>query len=99
IAESYERIHRSNLVGMGVLPLEFVKGENATKLGLTGNEIFDIKGIKSIEPNGMLEVLAKSKEGNEIKFKVIAKLFSNIEIEYYQNGGILHTVLRNMLSQ
>ena len=99
IAESYERIHRSNLVGMGVLPLEFKKGENAEKLNINGTEVFDIKGIKDMKPGGELEIIARSEEGNEIKFNVIVKLFSNIEIEYYQNGGILHTVLRKMLTE
>ncbi|NHI93636.1 MAG: aconitate hydratase AcnA [Candidatus Lokiarchaeota archaeon] len=97
IAESYERIHRSNLVGMGVLPLEFKKGEDPVKLGLNGTEVFDIKGIKDMKPEGELEIIAKNKEGKEIKFNVIIKLFSNIEIEYYKNGGILHTVLRKIL--
>ena len=99
IAESYERIHRSNLVGMGVLPLQFKEGENADTLGVDGSETFDIKGIKEMIPNGELEVIARNEKGKEIKFKVQVKLFSNIEKEYYQNGGILHTVLRNMLNE
>ncbi len=98
IAESYERIHRSNLVGMGVLPLEFKEGENAQTLGIDGSEIFDIKGIKDMKPNGELEVIVKDEKSIKKKFKVQVKLFSNIEKEYYQNGGILHTVLRNMLN-
>ncbi|MHA1986550.1 MAG: aconitate hydratase AcnA [Promethearchaeota archaeon] len=97
IAESFERIHRSNLVGMGVLPLQFKEGESATNLGLTGEETFSILGIKDIKPLRELNVVARRPNGEELKFKVIARLDTPIDIEYYQNGGILHTVLRNML--
>ena len=97
IAESYERIHRSNLVGMGVLPLQFKKEENAETLGISGEEKFDILGISSISPNKELEIKIKDKKGNEKKFNVIARLDSEIEIEYYKNGGILQTVLRDMI--
>ncbi len=99
IAESFERIHRSNLVGMGVLPLQFKEGESATSLGLTGEETFDIFGIKKIEPLSELDVTARKIDGEELKFKVIARLDTPIDIEYYQNGGILHTVLRNMIKK
>ena len=97
IAESFERIHRSNLVGMGVLPLQFQEGESATSLGLTGEESFNIFGINDIEPLSELNVIARRINGGELKFKVITRLDTPIDIEYYQNGGILHTVLRNML--
>jgi aconitate hydratase len=97
IAESFERIHRSNLVGMGVLPLQFKEGENAEKLGLTGKETFDILGIKDITPGIELTVKAKLENNQEKQFKAISRLDTPIEIEYYKNGGILHTVLRNML--
>ena len=95
IAESFERIHRNNLVGMGVLPLQFMKGDNAAKLGLTGDETFDILGIKDLTPLAKLIVKVKSEKNKETSFKVITRLDTQIEIEYYRNGGILHTVLRS----
>ena len=99
IAESFERIHRSNLVGMGVLPLQFKEGENATSLGLTGEEIFNIFGINDVEPLSELSVIARRTNGEELKFKVITRLDTPIDIEYFQNGGILQTVLRKMLNR
>jgi aconitate hydratase len=99
IAESFERIHRSNLVGMGVLPLQFRIGENAEILGLNGKETYSIVGIKDIKPFSELTVITKNVNGEEIKFNVIVRLDSVIDIEYYQNGGILHTVLRKMLKE
>lgn len=100
IAESYERIHRSNLVGMGVLPLQYKESENAASFGLTGNEIFSITGIADdIRPSKELEVVAKREDGSEIKFNVIARLDSTIEIEYYRHGGILQYVLRQFLEK
>ena len=99
IAESFERIHRSNLVGMRVLPLQFKEGENANTLGLTGKETYEILGIKETVPQGELIVIAKSDDGQEKSFKVIARLDTPVEIEYYRNGGILHTVLRNILKE
>ena len=99
IAESYERIHRSNLVGMGVLPLQYKKGENAESLGLTGKEYFSVTGIEAgLEPAKTLQVQAKTDEGKETTFEVLCRLDSKIEVEYYINGGILHYVLRNFLS-
>ncbi|NHJ38830.1 MAG: aconitate hydratase, partial [Asgard group archaeon] len=98
IAESFERIHRSNLVGMGVLPLEFINGENYQSLGLTGEEIFDIIGIDDLTPKKKLSVIAIRSDGSEIEFKVLTRLDSQVEVDYYRNGGILHTVLRNMIS-
>ncbi len=98
IAESFERIHRSNLVGMGVLPLQYADSQNAEKLGLTGQELFDIEGISKIErPRQELTVRAKKPDGSVTEFKVIARLDIPIEIEYYKNGGILQTVLRELL--
>ncbi|MEQ9362990.1 MAG: aconitate hydratase AcnA [Leptospirales bacterium] len=95
IASSFERIHRSNLVGMGVLPLQFKAGESHESLGLNGKEIFTIRGINdSLKPSQELEVEADSK-----KFKVICRLDTPVEIEYYRNGGILHTVLRKFIKE
>ena len=100
LAESYERIHRSNLVGMGVLPLQYLKGDNAEKLGLTGNESFSITGIaQDIKTLKKVQVIAKKDDGTEIKFDAIARMDSDIEIEYYRNGGILQYVLRHFLEK
>ncbi|MEH6308889.1 aconitate hydratase AcnA [Olivibacter sp. CPCC 100613] len=98
IAESFERIHRSNLVGMGVAPLEFLPGENADILGLTGKETFYIKGLADqLIPHKILEVDVLDEQGKNLSFKVKARFDSAIEIAYYKNGGILHYVLRNFL--
>ncbi len=100
IAESYERIHRSNLVGMGVLPLEYKQGENAKSLGLTGKEVFNITGIAgSIKPLQEMLVVAKKEDGTIIEFNAVARLDSAIEIEYYRHGGILQYVLRQFLEK
>ncbi|MEQ1856355.1 MAG: aconitate hydratase, partial [Longimicrobiales bacterium] len=97
IAESFERIHRSNLVGMGVLPLVFREGDTPATLGLTGRETFDITGIEEgLEPGGTVEVAAHSENGSVRRFQAIARLDSSIDVEYYRNGGILQTVLRKM---
>ena len=98
LAESYERIHRSNLVGVGVLPLQYKNGETAASLGLNGNEVYKITGIaEEIRPLKEMQVVAKKENGNEVKFQAIARLDSKIEIEYYRNGGILQYVLRQFL--
>lgn len=98
MAESYERIHRSNLVGMGVLPLQYLSGQNAESLGLTGTEQFSITRIANdIRPLKEVEVTAQRKNGEKIQFKAIARLDSKIEIEYYRNEGILQYVLRQFL--
>jgi aconitate hydratase len=98
LAESFERIHRSNLVGMGVLPLEFVAGETAASLGLTGLEIFEIDGLaKNFEPRKKVNVRARAKDGSEKKFTAIARVDTPFEVSYYQHGGILQYVLRQML--
>lgn len=99
IAESFERIHRNNLVGMGVLPLQFKEGENADSLGLTGKESYDIFGIEYMKPNGELTVRAKDENGNEVQFQVVLRLDSAVEIEYYINGGILHKFLRDSMKK
>jgi aconitate hydratase len=97
IAESYERIHRSNLVGMGVLPLEFQHGENRETLGLTGHEVFEIEGVASLSPRKTLTVRARSAGGKETSFSVTARADTPEEVSYYRHGGILHYVLRQML--
>ncbi|MCO5949336.1 aconitate hydratase AcnA [Mucilaginibacter flavidus] len=100
LAESYERIHRSNLVGMGVLPLQYKAGDSAEKLMLTGDETFTITGIaEDIKPLKTIEVIAKKEDGQEIKFQAIARMDSKIEIEYYRHGGILQYVLRQFLDK
>jgi len=99
LAESYERIHRSNLVMMGVLPLQFVKGENAEKLGLSGKETFTVNIDQSVRPNETVTVTAVDEEGNEKTFDAIARFDSDVEIDYYRNGGILRMVLRDKLAQ
>lgn len=96
LAESYERIHRSNLVGMGVLPMQFQDGETPSSLGLDGTEVYDIRGIPAVTPNGLVEVVARRADGSEVHFQAVARLDSSIEVDYYRNGGILHTVLRKM---
>lgn len=98
IAESFERIHRSNLVGMGIAPLEFSAGETASSLGLTGTEKFTIVGLSGpLTPHKYLEVKAEKDNGQVITFKAKARFDSAIEIEYYKNGGILQYVLREFL--
>jgi aconitate hydratase len=98
IAESFERIHRSNLVGMGVLPLRFMDGQNAKSLGLDGSEVYDIEGLSdAILPKCEVTVKAKKADGSVVAFKTIAQLNTTVEVNYFRNGGILHTVLRNLV--
>jgi aconitate hydratase len=98
LAESFERIHRSNLVGMGVLPLEFLPGENPKSLGLTGLEIFDVEGLQQgFEPRKKMKVRARDAAGKEKNFTAVARVDTPFEVAYYQNGGILQYVLRQML--
>ena len=98
IAESFERIHRSNLVGMGVLPLEFTNGETRQSLGLTGFETFDIDGLDAgLKPRAKLTVRAKGADGVEKKFTVVARIDTPEEMRYYTNGGILPYVLRQLV--
>ncbi|MFD2202785.1 aconitate hydratase [Shivajiella indica] len=100
LAESYERIHRSNLVGMGVLPLQYKTGENAESLGLTGKEKFNIYGISErLSPLKILGIKVEKEDGSHQEFEVICRLDSAIEIAYYKHGGILHYVLREFLKK
>src|SRR5207247_1970363 len=96
--ESFERIHRSNLIGMGVLPLQFLPGENATTLGLTGFETFDIAGIADgLKPGRHLSVSARDEGGKVKTFEAITRIDTPYEMQYYQHGGILQFVLRQLL--
>jgi aconitate hydratase len=97
IAESYERIHRSNLVGMGVLPLEFKAGENRESLGLTGHEVFEVEGVSTLSPKKPITVKAQSADGKEKTFSAVARVDTPEEVVYYHHGGILQYVLRQML--
>src|SRR5690348_4012750 len=97
LAESFERIHRSNLVGMGVMPLEFQAGENAKSLGLTGQEIFEVEGLaQNFAPRKIVKVKARDAGGKEKTFSAIARVDTPVEAEYYRHGGILQYVLRQM---
>lgn len=96
IAGSFERIHRSNLIGMGVLPLEFADGQSAKELGLTGKEIVTIKGVESITPRQTMDVEITREDGSKIVAKTIVRIDTENELDYYRNGGILHYVLRNL---
>ncbi|GAB4575742.1 MAG: aconitate hydratase AcnA [Anaerolineae bacterium] len=97
IAESFERIHRSNLVGMGVLPLQFKPGQNVETLGLTGRETFEIAVDDSLHPLQDVPVTVTREDGSQFTFQTTARIDTPVEITYYRNGGILHTVLRNMM--
>ena len=99
IAESIERIHRSNLVMMGVLPLTFMEGESYASLGLTGHETFDIPITDDVQPLDVITVTATDADGKKTEFNVTVRLDSPVEVDYYRNGGILHTVLRNFLNE
>ena len=99
IAESYERIHRSNLVGMGIVPLQFQDGSSADSLGLDGTETYDIPGLaNSVEPGSVLTVTATSEAGVVTKFETLARIDTAIENEYYRHGGLLPYVLRQMMA-
>ena len=99
IAESYERIHRSNLVGMGVLPLQFKAGEGAATFGITGREVITVVGLSgALLPRQDVTVDMVRADGTRTAFVVTARLDSPVEVNYYRNGGILHTVLRKMLA-
>lgn len=96
LARGFERIHRSNLIGMGVLPIQFPEGANAESLGITGTESFDIIGLsENPYPNKRLQVRAVRQDGSTLAFEAIARIDSNIEMEYYVHGGILNMILRN----
>ena len=96
IAKSYERIHRSNLVGMGVLPLAFYDGSDAESLGLDGTEFYSIPASGDLEPFSEIIVTAKKEDGTVVRFPAVVRLETPVEVEYYRNGGILQTVLRNL---
>jgi aconitate hydratase len=99
IAESFERIHRSNLIGMGVLPLQYLPGESADTAGLTGKEEFDIPGVgESVQPGQLVAVVARADDGSTKTFRVKARVDSGIEAEYYRHGGLLPYVLRQMMA-
>jgi aconitate hydratase len=102
IAESFERIHRSNLIGMGVIPLQFPEGKSAQDLGLDGTEVFDITGIEALNDGKTPKTVhvKASKEGgggNPVQFDAVVRIDTPGEADYYRNGGILQYVLRNML--
>ncbi|MER3602607.1 MAG: aconitate hydratase AcnA [Thermus sp.] len=98
LAESFERIHRSNLIGMGVLPLQFLPGQSRESLGLTGFEVYDILGIaQGLRPRQRVTVRARREDGSEVVFEAIARLDTPVEVEYYRHGGILPAVLRRIL--
>ena len=103
LAESFERIHRSNLVGMGIVPLEFPPGETAESLGLTGEEVYDIDGLKAAVQGGFatgrtITVRARKEDGSVQELKARLRLDTPQEVQYYRHGGILHYVLRQLLS-
>ena len=98
IATSFERIHRSNLVGMGVLPMTFMEGESHETLGLDGSESFTIPIDNDVQPLQTLEVTATRIDGTALTFAAQVRLDTPVEVEYYRNGGILHTVLRQLAS-
>ncbi|MCR2804463.1 aconitate hydratase AcnA [Paenibacillus soyae] len=99
IAESFERIHRSNLVGMGVLPLQFQEGQSWKTLGITGTETFDISGLSNdVQPGQTVTVTATRTDGTTFEFPAIVRLDSLVDVDYYRNGGILQTVLRQMIA-
>jgi aconitate hydratase len=98
VVESFERIHRSNLIGMGVLPLQFKSGQNAESLGLTGKERITIQGISGkLTPRQDVTVQVERPDGAKTSFVTTMRIDTPVEISYYQNGGILQTVLRKML--
>ncbi|KYD07620.1 aconitate hydratase AcnA [Caldibacillus debilis] len=99
IAQSFERIHRSNLVLMGVLPLQFKPGENAQTLGLTGEEVFDIHIDENVKPRQIIKVVAHGKDGEKKEFEVLVRFDSEVEVDYYRHGGILQMVLREKLAK
>jgi aconitate hydratase len=101
IAESFERIHRSNLVGMGILPLQFKSGESAASLGLTGEEVYDFDGLPALladfGPGKTISVTAKAADGSAKTFAAVVRIDTPGEVHYYRNGGILQYVLRQLL--
>ncbi|MDA0700666.1 MAG: aconitase family protein, partial [bacterium] len=96
LAESFERIHRSNLVGMGVLPLQYLPGQTAATLGLDGSETFDVAIDDTLTPKQVVAVTATRADGVALRFDAVVRIDTPVEIDYYRNGGILHTVLRSL---
>lgn len=99
IATSFERIHRSNLVGMGVLPLTFIDGDDADSLGLDGTERFNIPADLELVPLSRIDIQAVKNNGESINFEAVIRLDTPVEVDYYKNGGILQTVLRNLAKE
>ena len=98
IAETYERIHRSNLIGLGILPLQFLEGQSASSLNLDGTEEFDFEYDDSIEPAQKIKVTAKKSDGSKVEFEALNRIDTPVEIQYFRDGGILRTVLKNLAS-
>jgi aconitate hydratase len=98
VAESFERIHRSNLVGMGILPLQFINGENYKSLGITGHETFDIENLTAVTPGQKIVVKYKDDKGTQKEFTTLCRIDTPNEIEYFKNGGILQYVLRQAMN-
>ena len=99
LAESFERIHRSNLVMMGILPLQYLEGQTADSLGLSGEESFEILIDESVKPRDILKVTARASDGRQIEFKALARFDSAVDIDYYRHGGILRMVLRQKINK
>ena len=99
IAESFERIHRSNLVGMGILPMQFLGGESAKSLGLTGTETFNVTGLDKVSPGQKIQVQATGADGTVKSFTVLSRIDTPNEVEYFRHGGILPYVLRQALAR
>lgn len=97
VAQSFERIHRSNLVGMGVLPVQFPEGVSKESLGLTGDEKISLLGLASLKPRATLKLVIERANGDKVEQEVIARVDTNTELEYLKSGGILHHVLRGMI--
>ena len=97
VARSYERIHRSNLVGMGVLPLQFKGKDTAASLGITGEETFDIVGLDTLKPQQDLKLIVTRKDGSRHEVTLLLRIDTAIEVDYYRHGGILPYVLRELL--
>jgi len=96
IAVSYERIHRSNLVGMGVLPLEFLAGQSRESLGLDGTEVYDVHVPPDVRPMQEIRVTAARADGSTVVLRTRCRIDTPVEVEYYRHGGILHKVLRDL---
>jgi aconitate hydratase len=97
IAESFERIHRSNLIGMNVLPLQFKPGESRVTLRLDGSELFEIEGVTTLKPRSELTVNVQRKDGSRQSFKVDCRVDTEVELEYFKHGGVLQYVIRKLL--